>query len=119
MVRPAGERASTRKLFIGPIAQFAIGSVQTLRDLEGNEILIRRAESGFQAFKSVCPHLGCKVRWVADDEQFFCPCHNGKFNADGVAISGPPAKANQSLYPADIVIDAESQVLYLEVPDRR
>ena len=115
---PSRTRAPTRKLFVGAIAQFDVGSVQTLRDLEGNKILVRRSESGFRAFKSVCPHLGCKVHWVADDEGFFCPCHNGKFNAEGVAISGPPAKANQSLYPADLIVDDENQVLYLKVPDR-
>ena len=25
------------------------------------------------ALSNVCTHLGCRVRWIADQEQFFCP----------------------------------------------
>jgi menaquinol-cytochrome c reductase iron-sulfur subunit len=46
----------------------------------------------FKAMSNVCTHLGCRVRWVADKKQFFCPCHNGVFDKDGKVISGPPPK---------------------------
>lgn len=41
---------------------------------------------------NICTHLGCRVRWIADQEQFFCPCHNGVFDKVGNVISGPPPK---------------------------
>jgi menaquinol-cytochrome c reductase iron-sulfur subunit len=47
----------------------------------------------YVAMSNVCTHLGCRVRWIADQEQFFCPCHNGVFGKDGVVISGPPPRA--------------------------
>ncbi len=106
---------ATRLLFIGPVDRFAVGSVQTLFDLKGNEILVKRSESGFQAFSSVCPHLGCRVHWVAAENHFFCPCHRGVFDADGRAIAGPPAEAGQRLFPAPLKVDQESGVVYLEV----
>ena len=112
---PTGLAKRKRRIFIGPVAAFQQDAVRTIRDLEGNEVLIKRTKDGFQAFSSTCPHLGCKVRWEADAARFFCPCHNGVFNADGVAISGPPADAGQSLYPAPLVVDDANQVVYLEV----
>ena len=41
---------------------------------------------------NICTHLGCRVRWIAEQEQFFCPCHNGVFDKIGNVVSGPPPK---------------------------
>ena len=113
-------RASRRRIFVGPMGAFPTGTVRTILDLEGNEVLVRRTREGLQAFSSTCPHLGCKVHWQAEEARFFCPCHNGVFDADGIAVSGPPADAGQSLYPAPLIVDQENQVVYLEVkPPRR
>lgn len=38
---------------------------------------------------SNCPHEGCNVAWNTDANQFFCPCHDSYFNADGDRLSGP------------------------------
>jgi len=46
----------------------------------------------FVAMSNVCTHLGCRVRWIADKEGFYCPCHNGVFAKDGTVISGPPPR---------------------------
>jgi menaquinol-cytochrome c reductase iron-sulfur subunit len=46
----------------------------------------------FIALSNICTHLGCRIRWISDKEQFFCPCHNGIFNKDGQVVSGPPPK---------------------------
>ena len=47
----------------------------------------------FTAMSNVCTHLGCRVRWVGDEEQFFCPCHNAAFTKTGTVASGPPPRA--------------------------
>jgi len=44
----------------------------------------------FIAMSNVCTHLGCRVRWVAEQNKFFCPCHNGVFDMYGNVLSGPP-----------------------------
>ncbi len=44
------------------------------------------------AMTSICSHLGCRVRWIADQDQFFCPCHNAAFDKDGRVVSGPPPR---------------------------
>ena len=41
------------------------------------------------AMSNICTHLGCRVRWIDEQERFFCPCHNGIFNKDGQIMSGP------------------------------
>jgi len=108
----------TRNLFAGRINQFEIGGVDKFLDLEGNEILIRRkSDAEFQAFSSTCPHLGCKVRWEEDEKYYLCPCHMGIFDADGTAISGPPADAGQRLAPVPLVVDGDAGVVYVQVRD--
>jgi Rieske Fe-S protein len=44
----------------------------------------------FRAYSNVCSHLGCRVRWVGEQDSFFCPCHNAIFARDGSVVSGPP-----------------------------
>ena len=46
----------------------------------------------FTAMSNVCTHLGCRVRWIADRQQFYCPCHNGVFDKQGNVVSGPPPR---------------------------
>ncbi len=46
----------------------------------------------FTGLSNVCTHLGCRVRWVGDQDTFFCPCHNATFSKDGRVTSGPPPR---------------------------
>jgi menaquinol-cytochrome c reductase iron-sulfur subunit len=46
----------------------------------------------FIVMSNVCTHLGCRVRWIPDQEGFYCPCHNGVFAKDGTVVSGPPPR---------------------------
>ena len=44
------------------------------------------------ALSNICTHLGCRVRWIEDQEEFFCPCHNAVFAKDGEVVQGPPPR---------------------------
>jgi len=44
------------------------------------------------AMSNICTHLGCRVRWIPDQSQFFCPCHNGIFDKNGGVVAGPPPR---------------------------
>lgn len=46
----------------------------------------------FTAMSNVCTHLGCRVRWIEAQDQFFCPCHNAIFDKQGQVVSGPPPR---------------------------
>jgi len=32
------------------------------------------------------------VRWIPEQEEFFCPCHNAVFAKDGSVVDGPPPR---------------------------
>ena len=55
----------------------------------------------FVAMSDKCTHLGCRVRYVDEIAEaagpgFFCPCHNGVFDATGGIVAGPiPAPLNR------------------------
>jgi len=44
------------------------------------------------AMSNICTHLGCRIRWIDDQGQFFCPCHNGVFSKEGDVVAGPPPR---------------------------
>lgn len=46
----------------------------------------------YVAMSNICTHLGCRVRWIEDQDQFFCPCHNAAFDKDGEVLNGPPPR---------------------------
>ena len=46
----------------------------------------------FTVISNVCTHLGCRVRWIPEQNKFFCPCHNGVFAKDGSVLDGPPPR---------------------------
>jgi len=55
-----------------------------------NIFLVRTGESGVVAIDSTCTHLGCGVRWDADEQLIKCPCHGGIYDRLGTVKSGPP-----------------------------
>lgn len=46
----------------------------------------------YLVMSNICTHLGCRVRWISDQEQFLCPCHNAIFDKIGNVVSGPPPR---------------------------
>ncbi|MCF3941629.1 ubiquinol-cytochrome c reductase iron-sulfur subunit [Oceanobacillus alkalisoli] len=57
------------------------------------------------AFSPVCKHLGCVVSWEGSDQypnEFFCPCHDGRYYKDGVNVPGTPPLAPLDEYEMEI-----------------
>jgi Rieske Fe-S protein len=40
-----------------------------------------------QCFNAICPHAGCFVDFNIPDKQFSCPCHDSKFQPNGVRLN--------------------------------
>lgn len=58
--------------------------------LGSNPVELRRDGRGLSALMLRCTHTGCVVRWDAPRSAYLCPCHEGRFDADGRVLSGPP-----------------------------
>ncbi|HHL73880.1 MAG TPA: Rieske (2Fe-2S) protein [Bacteroidetes bacterium] len=116
-ILPRRTRPRTRKIYAGNLAQYTEGTLKSFYDLEGKEILVKRFGEELKAFSSVCPHLGCRVHWEADNHRFFCPCHGGVFDEDGQPVAGPPADANTPLFAVPVTVDHKSGIVYIEVTD--
>ncbi len=64
--------------------------LSTILALGATPVLVLHGEKGVRAFAATCTHLGCLVRWNPDANHFECPCHGGRYDADGRVVSGPP-----------------------------
>ncbi len=76
---------------------------------DGRAVEVVRTENGVTARSLLCTHQGCNVRWIEDRQIYLCPCHEGKFNAEGQPIYGPPRESLRwltvTLTPTEAVID--------------
>jgi menaquinol-cytochrome c reductase iron-sulfur subunit len=63
---------------------------------------VYKNESGkIVALSPVCKHLGCTVNWGTDPahpNQFFCPCHNGRYEKNGANVPGTPPLGPLDVY---------------------
>lgn len=59
-------------------------------------VVLQPSPGEFVALSVVCTHLGCIVQWQENENLFLCPCHAGRFAADGTVISGPPPEPLES-----------------------
>ncbi len=55
-------------------------------------VVVHKQGGAVVALSAVCTHLGCIVQWQKDKQEFLCPCHAGRYTADGTVISGPPPR---------------------------
>jgi cytochrome b6-f complex iron-sulfur subunit len=106
-------------LFVCTVDSLQPGEAMDFASPSGAKVVIARQGPGstsddFLALSSVCPHLGCRVHWEAQNDRFFCPCHNGAFDRSGRPTAGPPLSANQPLVRFPLKV--ENGLLYIEAP---
>lgn len=68
-----------------------------------------------QAFSPICKHLGCFVSWEGNPDypdEFFCPCHNGRYYKDGTNVPHTPPLAPLDVYEQKV----DNGMLYLGDP---
>lgn len=64
------------------------------------------------ALSPICTHLGCVVSWEGSEDhpnEFFCPCHNGRYYKDGTNVPGTPPLTPLPVYEQKV----ENGMLYL------
>lgn len=82
----------TRKKAEIPATEVPEGGAKFFEFDSRTAVLVRKKGGELVALSAICTHLGCVVQWQKDKEEFLCPCHAGRYNADGAVLSGPPPK---------------------------
>ena len=112
---PSRKRQSPQRIFLGFASTFSEGESRVFELPSGDRLVVTSADRAgqgavpeFRGYSDRCPHLGCRVHHVASARHYFCPCHDGIFDEDGIATSGPPAQAGQRLTPYRVEVDGNS-----------
>lgn len=56
------------------------------------QLAVNLAESAlhfFTPFGPRCPHMGCKLKYNAEEQSWDCPCHGSRFTKEGRLIDNP------------------------------
>jgi menaquinol-cytochrome c reductase iron-sulfur subunit len=102
LISPALKKQSTDEWVpLGPIDELTEGEPTLFSFTQTRQIgwertansygvyVIRKPLGELDVFSNVCTHLSCRVTWQADQGEFVCPCHDGRFAQDGSIIAGP------------------------------
>ena len=57
-----------------------------------NPVEVLRTGDAVTARMLRCTHMGCVVRWRPEADEYVCPCHDGRYGANGNPIAGPPPR---------------------------
>lgn len=92
-------------------------------DLSGGRRVVVHARSGpvelsldgdrVVARSLKCTHWGCIVAWRPEENGYHCPCHDGRFDAAGNPIQGPPPRPL-----AEVAYRREGDDVVLDGPER-
>jgi quinol---cytochrome c reductase iron-sulfur subunit, bacillus type len=101
---PALQKATSEWIPLGSVSKVETGvptlfktTLQTQTGWISNEeefsayVLTEDGQS-YIVMSNICTHLGCRVRWIDEKGNFYCPCHNGVFARNGTVVSGPPPR---------------------------
>jgi len=86
---PAQSTVQQAKPVQFPLSELPVGSSKSIT-YGGLPVLVLRTPESVKAFSLICTHLGCTIQWQAGDQEFYCPCHDGRFDRFGEVIGGPP-----------------------------
>ena len=95
---------------VGEIEHFPVGYSRVLKIQSDTVLIARVSEDRLIALSALCPHKGCLVEWVRQEERLACPCHAARFDLTGNVLSGPPQRGLE-----EYVIDVIGNSIYLKV----
>ncbi|MFZ5856950.1 MAG: ubiquinol-cytochrome c reductase iron-sulfur subunit [Chloroflexota bacterium] len=86
---PSASAAQEAQPVSFPLADLPVGGTKAIT-YGGVPTLVMRTPESLRAFSLICTHLGCTVEWQANKKEFYCPCHDGRFDEFGDVLAGPP-----------------------------
>ncbi len=61
-------------------------------------LALRARDGELRVFKGVCTHADCNVAWRSTKNDFFCACHEGRYDEFGTNVEGPPPRPLAKLF---------------------
>lgn len=86
---PATDTTTEAQPVSFPLAELPVGGTKAIT-YGGISVLVLRTRESLRAFSLTCTHLGCTVEWQTSKKEFYCPCHDGRFDEFGEVVAGPP-----------------------------
>ncbi|GAB4505091.1 MAG: Rieske 2Fe-2S domain-containing protein [Anaerolineales bacterium] len=111
---------------LGPVESYPIGvptpfSITRTRvngwertAVEIGMYVLRKADGQVRVFSDICTHLGCRVRWHPEIQEYVSPCHHGHFDIEGNVTKGPPPRPLDEFHTR-----IEDGILYVTLPPFR
>jgi Rieske Fe-S protein len=123
VLSPLMRKTRSISVAIGPVERFRggepVAATYSFRQRQGwlerevtRAVYVIAASGDEPAVLSArCTHLGCQVQWDPSGKQFRCPCHGGRFDAQGQCVAGPPPRPLVRLASS-----VRNRILYVEEP---
>lgn len=89
---PPSREPQATSVKVGLLSEVPVNSAKIFKFGSKPGILIRTPQGDLRAFQATCSHLDCTVQYKPDWKLIWCACHNGRYNLDGINISGPPPR---------------------------
>jgi len=114
-VAPVAELKGDKPLMRTVLAERSAGWSVTLEEQQVFVLPQNR-----QTLSSMCPHEGCNVVWRDETNNFFCPCHDSSFAANGERVSGPARRGLDPLptREKDGVLQVQYQTFVNNIEER-
>ena len=89
---PVVQDSATEAISAGRVEDFELNSGKIVKFGSKPALVIKDDRGEIKAFLAVCTHLDCTVQYVSKEKVIWCACHNGKYDLNGINISGPPPR---------------------------
>lgn len=64
----------------------------------GAVMIFQPPDGELQALSAICTHGQCNVHYRPEENDIFCGCHDGRFDANGINVEGPPPRPLRKFY---------------------
>ncbi|MFN3820891.1 MAG: ubiquinol-cytochrome c reductase iron-sulfur subunit [bacterium] len=112
---PPEEETLVASVNLGPESDFPANFGKIFRFGSKPGIIIRGPDGKFHSFIAICTHLSCIVQYDSKAQNIWCACHNGRFNLNGINISGPPPRP---LIPLKVNVLPDSREVVVTLSER-
>ncbi len=96
---PRSGKTDSHTVAAGRPEDYQVGQVSE-RLLQESQVWVVRVPGGFIAYSALCTHLGCKLRYLHNEQQFRCRCHGSVFSKEGSVLGGPATRPMERVYIA-------------------